>query len=291
MRVTEGMLSNLARERITRARSTVYEAQQVAGTGIRAGKPSDDPTAVAIGARASHQKSLAVSRMRTAEAGLGSLQFQDGTLADVGTLLSRAKELALQGSGGAASDSDRAVLVEELNAVREQVRSLANARFDGEYIFSGYATGTQPFAADGTYQGGTDTVELEVAAGVRVAKGVTGEAALTLGGGDNIFTALDALHTALSNNDPTAAQDTVGQMDDAIRQVAKSRATVGGHMQSFQTAFAAAERVYDYAFEQRSQLIEADPFEAYTDLSQALQALQAASQLAQLLPREGLLGG
>ena len=51
MRVSDSMISDLARTSVASARDRALSTQRVASSGIRVEKPSDDPTAAALGRR------------------------------------------------------------------------------------------------------------------------------------------------------------------------------------------------------------------------------------------------
>ena len=78
------------------------------------------------------------------------LRSQESALADVGTQLNRARELAIQANSGAMSAQDRASIAAELRAVRSELLAIAN-RDDGNgrRLFAGSRDGIIPFADNG----------------------------------------------------------------------------------------------------------------------------------------------
>lgn len=68
-------------------------------------------------------------------------------------LFARAKEKGLSAANDGRSDSDREAIAQELRSIKAEVVDRLNARQDGEHIFGGTRTTTEPFNDDGTVNG------------------------------------------------------------------------------------------------------------------------------------------
>ncbi len=60
-------------------------------------------------------------------------------------VLQRARELAVQGANGTYSAEDRKAMAMEIDQIMKEVLSSANAKYKGDYLFSGYQKYTKPF--------------------------------------------------------------------------------------------------------------------------------------------------
>ncbi len=83
--------------------------------------------------------------------GQGWLELTDSTLDDIGSLITRAKELAVYQATETSSAQTRADTAEEVKQIYDQLIQLANTQYNGSYIFAGYKTGTAPFSRDDGY--------------------------------------------------------------------------------------------------------------------------------------------
>jgi flagellar hook-associated protein 3 FlgL len=108
------------------------------------------------------------------------LTTEEQALADVGILLQRVRELALQANNATIDVIARRAIATELSERAQGLLDIANRR-DGnaEYLFSGYATTTQPFArgvGGVNYAGDQGTRYLQIGPTQRVADGHSGNA-------------------------------------------------------------------------------------------------------------------
>jgi flagellar hook-associated protein 3 FlgL len=134
----------------------------------------------------------------------GLLQTADSTLSSVVTALQRAISLGVQGANGTLSNADRADVAGELGGIQQQLISLANTSYQGEFIFAGTAT-TQPFVSSSTsssgisYQGNTGTNSVQVGSNYSLHINQAGSQIFSAAGGD-VFQSVADLITALQTN-------------------------------------------------------------------------------------------
>jgi len=134
----------------------------------------------------------------------GLFSTADSTLSSVVATLQRAITLGVEGANGTLSDSDRTAVVEELSGIRDQLVSLANTSYQGQYFFAGTAQ-TQPFVVDASapsgvrYAGNTGTNQVTVGNGYQVQVNLPGSQVFN-GPGADVFQSLSDLITALQSN-------------------------------------------------------------------------------------------
>lgn len=173
-------------------------------TGSRINKPSDDPAGAAEMVFNSAQTKQADTFLRSIGSVNGLLQAADSTLGSVVTALQRAISLGVQGANGTLSDIDRQDVANELSGIQQQLLSLANTSYQGEFIFSGTAT-AQPFVADSAspsgvaYQGNTGTNAVQVGENYSLQVNLPGSQLFT-GGPGNVFQSIADLINALQTN-------------------------------------------------------------------------------------------
>lgn len=129
------------------------KVQQQMATGQRILANSDDPVGSAR-LRGLHEE-LAANDQYQRNIGLanGRLNLEETTLGDAGELLQRARELTVQANNAPLNDSDRRDIAKEIRQIHSQLFNLANTRDgNGEYLFAGFQSRTQPFVLDGNNQ-------------------------------------------------------------------------------------------------------------------------------------------
>ena len=95
------------------------------------------------------------------------MQGEESTLQSVSDLLVRAKEVAVQGANDTLNPGDRKALATEMQALRDQMLSLANTKdSNGNYLFAGSRVKQPAFAEDSSgvpvYQGDQTRMNVRV---------------------------------------------------------------------------------------------------------------------------------
>ncbi len=288
MRVTDQMLTELRRSGLASARDRLSRAESVASSGLRVTVPSDDPSASALARRSRNEETRIGALLESAQVGASSLAAAESSLSEMGGALARARELAIQAANGTHSATDRASIGAEIASLRESILSMANVRVDGEYVLGGLRSGAPPFDALGNFVGDRNVREIEVAPGIRVATSVSAGDALAPAGGLDVLASLSRLEVALSTNDLPSIQVGIEEMVAADEQILSARADAGLHTQRLEQATALGTRLRDAAREVRAQSVEADAFEAFSELTLAQSALERAVAIASRLPLPGL---
>lgn len=289
MRVSDSQIYDLSRTHLAGSRERFMALQRQALEGKRVLAPSDDPVAAGRARGETARASRAEDHLRTINVGLAALQLADSALSQVGEVLARVRELAIQQSSDTMGADERAAAATEVRELAEVVRGLANSEMGGRHVFAGYRDGTAPFDASGAYLGDDGVRELEVGPGVRLPMNVPGNRVFgTAGGGVDVFALLTDLDAALQANDVAAVRSTLGSLEVATGQIADARGEIGAHQRAFEVARAAAEQAHLRAVDTASTLVDADPIETYISLSQARTALEAAVGIAAQLPLPGL---
>lgn len=291
MRISDAQLYDLTRRSLSRAKQDLSVAQEQASTGVRVAKPSDDPTAAAAARRERNTQRLAESGQRGAELATVYLEGADEAIGEMQDLLSRAKELAMVGSTDTMDvDSMRAQQTEVLELKRQLVLA-GNTKVAGSYIFGGFKDDVPPFDAQGVYTGDDTPRTIEVLPGVRVASSTQISSAVGVGGGVDVFQALDSLAAALGAGDRDAVRATLSDLTTSEKQLIDARTQVGSTMDGIAVARSVSERYKTQAQIERGRLVDADEISAISDLMQAKSALDAAIASASKLPIGGLING
>jgi flagellar hook-associated protein 3 FlgL len=288
MRVTDSQFfTNMKRNLATRG-ADYEEAQEVATSGLRVGKPSDDPVAFARARDETTNQTRADAYQRTIDQARPSLDTADQALTDVDKALGRVRDIAVQGANDTLSANDRATLSNELTTLKDQLVALGNSQAGDSYIFGGYKNAVPPYDSAGTYTGDTTAPSVEVSRGVQLSMGVTGERIFGTAGND-VFTTITNLQTALASGSAANISNTITEIDTRLEAARTAHSEIGNNLNAADIAQAVVGRASDLAKVNHSKLVEVDAAQAYTDLAHMQSALSAAIQIAAQLPPPGLV--
>lgn len=174
-RVTDNMLSRKAESSMRNVRRKMVDDQERALTGKKVNRPSDDPQGAmrAIGLKGTELRQEQVkSNMEIANA---YLAMADASLAELATIIGRAKELSIGMNTVTASNPDSQVAVaSEIEQIAGQVIQLGNAKVGDRYIFGGFITNRPPFDEQGNYFGDDGIIEVEAQEGQRIPLNIPG---------------------------------------------------------------------------------------------------------------------
>ena len=147
MRVSTSQLFARGLAAMQSQQAGLVRTQNQVASGQRIGQPADDP----VGAKRiiDLDRGIALAKQYEANGNLarGRLEREEGALVDVRSVLDKVRELGLQGNNATLSAADRAGVARELEVQLDQLLAVANSSDgNGEYLFSGFATHTQPFS-------------------------------------------------------------------------------------------------------------------------------------------------
>ncbi len=147
MRISTSMIFELSSSKISDLQSTLIKTQQQLSTQRRVLTPADDPVASASILNITQTMSVNEQFATNRQNGKNLLQQQESVLSSVTQLLQDVKTLTIQAGNGSMEDSQRQYLASELRGRFEELLGLANSRDGaGNYMFSGYQIGQQPFS-------------------------------------------------------------------------------------------------------------------------------------------------
>jgi flagellar hook-associated protein 3 FlgL len=290
MRVTDSSTFDNIRRSVTGAREKMQVASDQASSGVRVGKPSDDPVAAAAARRETSRKALADAGKSSTDHATTLLNGTDAALDDVYQGLTTARNLIMENASTTVGPENRRAAAIEVRKIREQMVALGNTNVAGRFVFGGYKDQVPAYEQDGTFTGDTNTKEVQALPGVKVGASIAGTKVFGESGED-VFTALGALADALDSNDPDAIRSMLSDFTTHQDRVLDARSQVGSMMNNVTVASSVAERASYTSQVEINRLIAMDEVTAATNLVQAKGALDTALAIAQKIPTGGLAGG
>ena len=212
----------------------------------------------------------------------GQLQVADSALGSVVSELTQAISLATSANNGTMNASDVQSIANQISGILDEVQSLANTNYQGQYIFAGGKTSAAPFStstatspAVTSYVGDEDVNFLELPNGQKIQLNVPGDQ-IFLGSGANngsgsVFAALNALVADYSSgqvNTAQAACDTAA-LSTALNYVSQQRVTIDNSMTQLSAASGAVTNEETQLTAAQTDLMQADIPTISTQLSQA----------------------
>ena len=283
MRVTEGMRYSQVLSNLSNISSQQAQAAQQASTGVRVGKPSDDPIAAAELARLSASSSQTKTHLSTITAVRGDAELTESTLSDATDIFARLKELALQGSNGSLSADDRQSMSVEVSGLKDALLKLGNARGTRGYLFSGSQVATAAFDSNGVFQGDDVGQAVPIGNSTPTTVSTSGSEAFVVAGGRNVFADVDAFATALQSNDLTGIRTALDAVDASQTQLINARARSGLILSKLDASQSVLTSL-DTQQQKRSQDVgAADPFESYSRVTTLGQSLERAIAVSKQL--------
>jgi flagellar hook-associated protein 3 FlgL len=178
--------------------------QQIA-SGRRVQVPSDDPAAAAV-LVLNHAGTTATTQFLHTVSNLAArLQVADSTISAVVLAVQRVLTLGVQAANGTLSNTDRASIATELQGLQQQLVSLANASFQGTFLFGGTASLAPPFVTDALqasgvrYDGNANTNSVQVGDSFSLAVNLPGSQIFQSVGAD-LFQGVHDLAAAVTAN-------------------------------------------------------------------------------------------
>ena len=264
-------------------------------SGSQVNSLSDNPVAVGQNVLLSAQIANDDTFSQTASSTQSMLQVSDSVLGSVVSELTSAVSLATEGNNGTMNASDVESIGNQLAGIRDEVLSLANTQYLGQYLFSGSQGSTIPYTLDttttpatATYQGDSDVTYLQTPSGQQIQLNVPGNQIFSASGTDVLAT-LNALVADFSSGTPSAtAQADTAALNGALSLVSQQRVTIDNSL----TRLTAAET---YTQSERTQLtaaqtslMQADVGQISTELSTAETQQAALSQVIAKLGQQSL---
>jgi flagellar hook-associated protein 3 FlgL len=179
MRVTQTISQTQFLTTINALESGINTTQNQISSSKSFTTASQNPTAA--GSVNNYTQALAQSQQygTNASSAQTNLNTEGNALTQVTNQLQTLRTLALEANTGTLTSSDRSAIATQAVQIQNSLLALANTtNGNGEYIFGGYASQSQPFsqsATGATYNGDQGQRQVQIAAGQTVADGDNGD--------------------------------------------------------------------------------------------------------------------
>ena len=275
MRVDPNYVSNLATA-LNQSQANEQQLTAELSSGVSISSLSQNPTASGQNVLLLNQIQQDDSFTRSSNLVTGQLQVADSTLGSVVSELTQAISLATSANNGTMNSSDVKSIGNQISGILNEVQSLANTNYQGQYIFAGGQTSTSPFTtstasspAVTTYQGDEDVNYLETPNGQKIQLNVPGSQIFLDSGANSVFGALNSLVADYSSgtvNTEQAVSDTEA-LGTAMNYVSQQRVTIDNSLTQLTAASEAVTSDQTQLTTAQTDLMQADIAQVSTQLS------------------------
>ena len=244
-------------------------------SGVRINSLSDDPVAAGQNVGLLNQIQQDDSFTESSNLVTGQLQVADSALGSVVTELTSAITLATSANNGTMNSSNVKSIGNQISGITDEIMTLANSSYQGQYIFAGGQTSTVPFTTTNTvpavttYNGDSNVDYIETPAGQKIQLNVPGSDIFLGSGTNSVFGALNALVADYSSGtvDTTQAVADTTALNTALNYVSQQRVTIDDSINQLSAASDAMTSNKTQLTTAQSNLMQADVASVSTNLS------------------------
>lgn len=188
--------------------TSISDTQEQLSTGKSFQTAAGNPTGMAQVNQFNMELSASQQFVTNGNLASGNLKLENQALTDATNLLQSARDLAVEANNASLSATQRQDIATQLNQQLQQLMDISN-RTDGNgnYLFGGYASSTQPFTQNGgsvSYGGADQVSQVQISENQRISAGDTGSSVfMNLPAGNGTFTtAAGAANTGTASIGP-----------------------------------------------------------------------------------------
>lgn len=161
MRISDKMQQHQVLNGLNKNRTELSNLQNQASSLKRITKPSDDPIGVSRIMENRTDSNNMTQFDKNIFLGKSFLETTETTLAQMGDVIVRAKELALQAANDTNQGIPREMIASEVEQLYNSIVEMSNRRFGERFIFAGHKTTEAPFTKEGKYQGDNGQLQIQ----------------------------------------------------------------------------------------------------------------------------------
>jgi flagellar hook-associated protein 3 FlgL len=196
-RITTQMTTASVLSSINNVQDQLATTQEQLSTGLSINQPSDNPYGASLAIQLKNDMQGLSNYNSSINDGTAWSSAADTSLQNVMSSLQRVQELTVQASNGTESSTDLSSTADEVDQLADAIKQEANTQYNGQYIFSGTASSTQPYSnsTGDTFQGNTAAVTRQIGPGSTLQVNVDISSVLGSGTSANDGKLLDTLRS------------------------------------------------------------------------------------------------
>jgi flagellar hook-associated protein 3 FlgL len=299
-RITQSMVSSRVLSDLQDVSYRLSKTQEKLSSGKELTKPSDDPFATSKALTLSSDLEGTQQYERTVNDATSWANMTETSLASINAAAQRARTLLVQAGNDTNDTTDRSAIADEIDQLIDEVKGDANAQYGGQYIMSGAATTTAPYATGGSppddsYHGDTNGVYRQIGPGVSVQINTVGSSVLGSGvpGDGGLISVLRAISQHLrggttADGDSLRTTDLQG-LDTSLDTISSARATNGATTNRLSSAASRLQDIEQSTTSLLSDTQDADMAKTMIDFSMQQTVYQSALRAGANIVQASLL--
>lgn len=243
-------------------------------TGVTVNSLSDNPAAASQDFLIRSEINSNDSFVQSTATLTGQMQVTDTALGGVVTQLTTAISLATAGNNGTLNSSNVISISNQLAGLRDELLSLANSSYQGQYLFAGSKTQTQPFslgagAPPPVIYSGDSTITTTVTPGGQSLQTNLPGNQLFGSGSTGLLAVMNSLVNDFSSGTPSASSITDTEaLTTSLQNFSQQRVLLDNSLNRLQSSSTYAQNETAQLQAAQNAVIQANPTELATELSQ-----------------------
>lgn len=140
LRINTNIQSLLAQRALRINKESQDRSMEKLSSGSRINRAGDDAAGLAISEKLKSDIRSMKQATRNANDGISLIQVAEGGMTEVGNILSRMRELSIQGASDTMGDKERLVINKEIQALKSEINRIASGiEFNGTKLLNGTA--------------------------------------------------------------------------------------------------------------------------------------------------------
>ncbi len=243
-------------------------------TGVSVNSLSDNPAAASQDYLLRTEISANDSFVQSASTLGSQMQVTDTALATVVTQLTSAISLATQGNNGTLNAQNVAAVTSQISGIRDEVVSLANSSYQGQYLFSGSQSQTQPFSLGaGTppaviYSGDNTVTSTVTPNGQSIQTNLPGNTVFGSGSTGVLATLNTIINDFTTGASASVVATDIANLSTGLQNVSQQRVILDNGMSRLQASSTYSQSETTQLQASQNAVIQSNPTELATELSQ-----------------------
>jgi flagellin len=210
--INTNVTSMRAQINLAKASDGLSDSMSRLSSGLRVRSAADDAAGLAISEDFKAKIRGLNQAKRNANDGVSLAQTADGALKEIGGMLTRMRELAVQSATGTINTTQRGYLNDEFTQLKSEITRIANtSEFNGINLLNGDSNTTPVNFQVGTGNSGNDRLTLSIATATASALALNSDTVATVTGANAAISGLD---TAIGN--VSARRANIGAMQNRL---------------------------------------------------------------------------
>ena len=271
--VNTNVNASIAQAALTKNDRELSTAMQQLSTGKKINSAADNASGLAISARMTSQIRGLDQAVRNANDGVSMVQVAEGALEEIGSMLQRIRELAVQSGTGTTASADRSSLNTEFQTLVDEIdRIVDNTTFNGRNVLNAAAGGAATVSKVAFQVGAGTKQTISLTFGNFLQTGVSGTF-------KSLASATLTLSAATTTLGITNASKVMVVTDLAIERVSKQRATFGAITNRLEHAIDNLTNVKTNTEASRSRILDTDYADSTSELARTQIIQQAGTAM------------